>query len=67
MLKAPAAEVVVGQLADSSVNLYVRPWARSVDYWKVLFDVTEAVKKAFDEKGITIPYPQRDVHLHQAA
>jgi small conductance mechanosensitive channel len=67
VLGDPAPEVVVGQLADSSVNLFVRPWARSPDYWTVLFEVTEAVKKAFDREGVTIPFPQRDVRLHQVA
>lgn len=67
VLKDRAPEVVVGQLADSSVNLYVRPWARNTDYWQVLFEVTESVKKAFDGQGVTIPFPQRDVHLHQVA
>lgn len=67
VLKEPRADVVVGQLADSSVNLYVRPWANSTDYWTVLFDVTESVKKAFDRDGITIPFPQRDVRMHQVA
>ncbi|HEX5138441.1 MAG TPA: hypothetical protein VFY93_15815 [Planctomycetota bacterium] len=59
--------MVVGQIADSSVNLYVRPWSTGGDYWDVLFDVNEQVKRAFDKEGVTIPFPQRDVHLHQVA
>jgi len=67
VLKDPAPQVVVGQLGDSSVNLFVRPWAKGADYWAVLFDINEQVKKAFDKQGVTIPFPQRDVHLHQVA
>lgn len=59
----PACQIVVGELGDSSVNFYVRPWVATPDYWLVKFEVTEAVKKRFDEVGITIPFPQRDVHI----
>lgn len=59
----PACQIVVGQLADSSVNIYVRPWVDTANYWPVAFELTEAVKKRFDEVGISIPYPQRDVRL----
>ena len=62
VLDDPAPQVVVAELADSSVNLYVRPWVRSADYWAVYFDLTEAMKKGFDEAGIEIPFPQRTVH-----
>ncbi|XZG69389.1 mechanosensitive ion channel family protein [Chitinibacteraceae bacterium HSL-7] len=62
----PAPQIVVSQLADSSVNLTVRVWSRGVDYWDVLFATNENVKKAFDEKGITIPFPQREVTLRQS-
>lgn len=55
----------VSELADSSVNIKVRAIVKSPDYWQVLFDMTESVKKAFDKNGITIPFPQRDVHMHQ--
>jgi small conductance mechanosensitive channel len=55
----------LSELADSSVNFKVRARVRTDDYWSVYFDKTEAVKKAFDQKGISIPFPQRDVHLHQ--
>ena len=61
----PKPFVQVGELADSSVNLVVRVWADSDDYWDVHFGMTEAVKKEFDKEGISIPFPQRDVHLHK--
>lgn len=67
ILKDPAATVAVGALADSSVNLFVRPWVKNADYWAVFFDLNEQVKKAFDKQGVSIPFPQRDVHLHQVA
>ncbi|MBT8100916.1 MAG: mechanosensitive ion channel, partial [Gammaproteobacteria bacterium] len=51
----------------SSVNFVVRPWARTEDYWNVRFDLTEAIKKRFDEENITFPFPQQDVHLFQAS
>jgi small conductance mechanosensitive channel len=63
VLKEPAPKVAVSELADSSVNLVVRPWVKASDYWGVYFDLTEKVKIEFDEQGITIPYPQRDVHV----
>lgn len=66
VLKDPAPTVAVLELADSSVNLAVRPWVKTVDYWNVYFDITEKVKLAFDEQGVSIPFPQRDVHLFQA-
>lgn len=65
ILKEPAPTVAVAELADSSVNFVVRPWVASADYWAVKFDFTEAVKLRFDDEGITIPYPQMDVHLHK--
>lgn len=65
ILAEPAPQVAVSELADSSVNFVVRPWVKSADYWGVLFDFTEAVKVKFDEAGISIPYPQMDVHLHK--
>jgi small conductance mechanosensitive channel len=67
VLKDPAPQVVVGELADSSVNFHVRPWVKTADYWTVYFDITEAVKLTFDSKGISIPFPQQDVHMHQVA
>lgn len=62
ILKEPAPLVAVAELADSSVNFNVRPWVKSSDYWKVLYDITEKVKLTFDENKISIPYPQMDVH-----
>lgn len=62
ILKEPAPLVAVGELADSSVNFNVRPWVKSGDYWAVKFDLTEGIKLAFDAQGISIPYPQMDVH-----
>ena len=62
ILKAPAPLIAVGELADSSVNFNVRPWVKSGDYWDVKFDLTEGIKLAFDAQGISIPYPQMDVH-----
>ena len=61
-LKDPAPLVAVSELADSSVNFVVRVWVKSEDYWAVNFDTIEKVKLTFDEKGISIPYPQMDVH-----
>jgi len=55
----------VSALADSSVNIKVRATVNATDYWPMLFDKTEQVKKAFDKEGITIPFPQRDIHMHQ--
>ncbi|MEX0976845.1 MAG: mechanosensitive ion channel domain-containing protein [Woeseia sp.] len=65
ILKDPPCQIVVAELADSSVNFFVRPWVATADFWPVKFDLTEAVKKRFDEDGISIPYPQRDVHIIQ--
>ncbi len=63
ILKDPAAVVMVAELADSSVNLAVRPWVASADYWDVRAAMLENIKITFDEAGISIPYPQTDVHL----
>lgn len=65
VLKEPAPFVGVSALADSSVNLAVRPHAKPEDYWTVYFDVYENGKLALDEAGITIPFPQMDVHLNK--
>lgn len=62
VLSDPAPFVAVSALADSSVNFVVRAWVKRDDYWKVFFDVTEKVKLTFDERGISIPYPQMQVH-----
>ena len=65
ILAEPAPQIAVSQLADSSVNFVVRPWVKTAEYWDVLFDLTEAVKKRFDKEGISIPFPQQDVHLYK--
>jgi small conductance mechanosensitive channel len=63
VLSDPAHLVAVKELADSSVNFVVRPWVSAADYWNVYFDMTEKIKVALDSAGITIPFPQRDVHV----
>ncbi|AOV16041.1 mechanosensitive ion channel protein MscS [Acidihalobacter aeolianus] len=63
ILKDPAATCGVMDLADSSVNLYIRPWVASADYWNTRCDLLETIKLRFDANGIGIPYPQMDVHL----
>lgn len=65
VLKDPKYVIVVGELADSSVNFVVRAWVETQNYWGVHFDMIENVKKKFDQEKISIPYPQTDVHLHQ--
>lgn len=65
VLKEPEPKIAVSELADSSVNFIVRPWVNAADYWGVKFDFTEAVKLRFDQEGISIPFPQMDVHLHK--
>ena len=65
ILPEPAVQIAVSELADSSVNFVVRPWVKSADHWPVYFDTTEAVKKKFDAEGISIPFPQRDIHLFE--
>jgi small conductance mechanosensitive channel len=67
ILDDPAHTIAVSELGDSSVNFIVRPWVRTEDYWGVMFDLTEAIKKRFDEEGISFPFPQQDVHLYQAS
>ena len=61
----PEPTIAVSELADNSVNLVMRLWTNTADYWGVYFDTTEAVKLRMDEAGIGIPYPQRDVHLYE--
>ena len=65
VLKDPATQVAVSELADSSVNLVVRPWCTAADYWQVYFDITEAAKVGLEANDISIPFPQRDVHLFE--
>jgi small conductance mechanosensitive channel len=67
ILKDPEPTIAVAALADSSVNFAVRVWVQSSDYWPVNFDLHETIKKRFDEAGISIPYPQQDIHIHQVA
>ena len=67
VLKDPEPTIAVLELGDSSVNFAVRPWVKTADYWGVYFDLTEAVKSRFDAEQISIPFPQRDIHVHQAA
>ncbi len=62
-LKTPEPEVFVGELGDNSVNIFCRPWSKSDDYWTVYWDLTGQAKERFDEEGISIPFPQRDIHL----
>jgi small conductance mechanosensitive channel len=65
VLKDPPHTIAVAELADSSVNFVIRPWVNIADYWNLWFDLTEMVKKRFDEAGISIPFPQRDVHVYE--
>lgn len=65
VLKDPEPMIRLSELADSSVNFVVRPWAKTTDYWDVFFDTHENLKKRFDAEGISIPFPQRDVHIYQ--
>ncbi len=65
ILPEPVPVIALSELADSSVNFVVRPWVNSGDYWGVMWDMNEKVKLAFDEAGISIPYPQMDLHLHK--
>jgi small conductance mechanosensitive channel len=65
VLKDPPLQVAVSELADSSVNFVARAWVNAGDYWGVVFDTTETVKKRFDAEGVSIPFPQRDVHVYE--
>ncbi len=56
---------MVGELGDSSVNILVRPWVKAEDYWPLRWHLLETIKVRFDEAGITIPYPQQDVYMHE--
>jgi small conductance mechanosensitive channel len=67
ILKDPAPEVYVGELADSSVNLTLRFWAKNEDFWAAHFHVMETLKLSFDQEGIEIPFPQRDIHMKKDA
>lgn len=67
VLAEPEPVVAVDALADSSVNFVVRPWCKRQDYWQLKWDLTERMKKELEAAGCSIPFPQRDVHVHQAA
>lgn len=67
IMKEPSYLIAVSELADSSVNFNFRMWCQASDYWALKWDMTERIKLTFDERGISIPYPQRDVHFHQAS
>ena len=64
IIKDKDIKIAVSELADSSVNFVVRAWVNTPDYWNVKFDLTEKIKITFDSEGISIPYPQSDVHIH---
>jgi len=66
ILTEKPVQIVVAELADSSVNFKVRIWVKAADYWGVFFDMQEGVKKAFDRNGVSIPFPQMDVHMQGA-
>lgn len=65
VLEDPAPTIGVLELGESSINFAVRPCVKSGDYWPVYFDLNERIKKRFDKEGISIPYPQRDVHIYE--
>lgn len=67
ILTSPKPDIWLSAHADSSINFAVRPWVNSEDYWPVYFDTMQAMKIAFDQAGISIPFPQRDVHIHQVS
>lgn len=67
VLADPEPIIRVNELGDSSVNFICRPWSKTADYWTVYWDITRRVKERFDEAGVSIPFPQRDVHVHQIA
>jgi small conductance mechanosensitive channel len=64
-LKDPAPQIAVGELADSSVNILVRPWCKPEDYFSLRFDLTRRFKEELEAAGCSIPFPQNDVHLHR--
>jgi small conductance mechanosensitive channel len=67
VLKEPEPVIRVTELADSSVNLICRPWVKTQDYWTVHGELMRAVKERFDAEGLSIPFPQRDIHVHNPA
>ena len=64
ILSEPKPRIALSELADSSVNFIVRPWVKNADYLDVYYSLLEEIKKRFDQEGISIPYPQSDVHIH---
>lgn len=64
VLEEPALNIRMNAHGDSSVDWIVRPWVKAADYWDVYWDLTEEIKRRFDREGISIPYPQRDVHVY---
>ncbi len=65
ILNDPAPTIGLVEMADSSINFVVRPWVKPADYWGVYFDTNETIKKRFDAEGVSIPFPQRDVHIYE--
>ena len=67
VLKEPATNIMVLELGDSSIDIAVRPWVKSEDYWDTRADLLQTIKETFDNQGISIPYPQREIHMTQSA
>lgn len=65
ILTDPPPKVALAEFGDSSLNIVVRPWVQTAEYWDVRFDLIDRIKQIFDERNITIPYPKRDVHMYQ--
>ena len=65
VLTDPKPQVAVKEMGDSSVNLVIRPWVKTEDYWNLFFDFQKAIKQKYDKEGISIPFPQRDLHLYE--
>jgi small conductance mechanosensitive channel len=65
ILREPEPAIVLTELADSSVNFAVRAWCNATDYWGIYFDMHEKVKESFDKEGVSIPFPQRDLHVYE--
>jgi small conductance mechanosensitive channel len=65
VLTEPEPQVAVKEMADSAVVLVIRPWVKTGDYWDFFFDFQKAIKQKYDKEGISIPFPQRDVHLFE--
>ena len=67
VLEHPELVIGVRELGDSSVNIIVRPWVMTADYWKVWFELTESIKSTCDAEGLSFPFPQRDMHVHNVS